>query len=228
MNGSNNAKPEQIAQSLLLMTEEGRQAYLAELRETQRVALGVLLVPHFDKHVTEAEHLEAIRTHRSQLHPAILKAADAVGTNFTSIRGTLQLRKRNEKVFKAMLDGRYDSISQARRDAGYRPARSGEGALRTGNTDATGRNLPPAYYGRGDKFVEATEPLRRYLRAWRDKGFRFTAVNPAEARTRLKALTELLDGIQQTIADLETRSVEARLNQVHKLSKAERERKAAV
>lgn len=63
-----------------------------------------------------------------------------------------------------------------------------------------------SYYGKGDKFDAALEPMRRYLRAWRKKDFRFTHVNPKEAKRRIKMMDEVIDNLSKAREDLARRS----------------------
>ncbi len=76
-----------------------------------------------------------------------------------------------------------------------------------------GYSVPPAMgksYGKGDPFVEATEPMRRYMKNWRKKGFEFRHVNPREAARRLIVLDELTEALAEARADLERRAVRPR------------------
>ena len=66
-------------------------------------------------------------------------------------------------------------------------------------------------YGAGDKFDEATQPLKRYLAAWKRKGYEFRHLNPKEAARRLSLIESLIEELQATIPDLKKRSVEATL-----------------
>lgn len=68
------------------------------------------------------------------------------------------------------------------------------------------------YYGKGDHFQDATEPLLRYMRAWKKRGFEFRHLNPAEAKRRLKKLNELTEHLEEAKQDLEGRSRVARLS----------------
>lgn len=66
-------------------------------------------------------------------------------------------------------------------------------------------------YGHGDKFDEATQPLKRYLASWKRKGYQFRHVNPKEATRRLSIIRGLVEELQAAIPDLEKRSVTATL-----------------
>ena len=63
-----------------------------------------------------------------------------------------------------------------------------------------------SYFGRGDKFIAATEPLVRYMTQWRNKNYLFTHVNPKEAKRRVKRLDQLIEDLQRTREDLAARS----------------------
>lgn len=81
--------------------------------------------------------------------------------------------------------------------------------LDEGRTSKTLRTS--SYYGKGDKFDVSIEPFRRYLRAWRKKDFRFTHVNPKEAKRRIKMLDEVIDNLSKAREDLARRSHAATL-----------------
>ncbi len=64
-------------------------------------------------------------------------------------------------------------------------------------------------YGAGDKFDEATQPLKRYLAAWKRKGNEFRHVNPKEASRRLSLIDSLIADLEAIRPDLQSRSVTA-------------------
>jgi hypothetical protein len=66
--------------------------------------------------------------------------------------------------------------------------------------------LTSSFYGKSDKFDLAFEPVTRYLRAWRKKDFRFTHVNPKEAKKRIAKIDEVIAGLVQAREDLADRS----------------------
>lgn len=67
-------------------------------------------------------------------------------------------------------------------------------------------------YGHGDKFDEAFTPPKRYLAAWKRKGYEFRHVNPKEATRRLSLIDSLAEELQAMRLDLEKRSVAATLS----------------
>ena len=64
-------------------------------------------------------------------------------------------------------------------------------------------------FGAGDKFDEAVQPLKRYLAAWKRKGYEFRHVNPKEASRRLLLIDSLIAELRATKPDLEKRAVTA-------------------
>lgn len=70
----------------------------------------------------------------------------------------------------------------------------------------SGAKRKNSYYGKGDKFDEASEPLVRYLQAWEKKGFLFTHVPPKEAKRRLAKLEEMMGGLEKIKEDILMRS----------------------
>lgn len=67
-------------------------------------------------------------------------------------------------------------------------------------------------YGKGDKFDESTQPLRRYLTAWKRKNFEFRHVNPKEAARRLQIIDQLAEDLRSARTDIERRSHAATLS----------------
>ena len=65
-------------------------------------------------------------------------------------------------------------------------------------------------YGAGDKFDEALQPIKRYLAAWKRKGYEFRHLNPKEAARRLSLIESLVEELQAAKPDLEMRAVESR------------------
>lgn len=64
-------------------------------------------------------------------------------------------------------------------------------------------------FGHGDKFDEAVQPLKRYLAAWKRKGYEFRHVNPKEASRRLSLIDSLTAELEAMKPDLEKRAVTA-------------------
>lgn len=67
-------------------------------------------------------------------------------------------------------------------------------------------------YGHGDKFDEATQPLKRYLAKWKRKGYEFRHLNPKEAQRRLLVIQQLQEELNLARPDLEKRAVTATLS----------------
>lgn len=67
-------------------------------------------------------------------------------------------------------------------------------------------------YGAGDKFDAAITPIKRYLAAWKRKGYEFRHVNPKEASRRLSLIDSVIEELEATRPDLTRRSKEARLS----------------
>ncbi len=67
------------------------------------------------------------------------------------------------------------------------------------------------YYGKGDKWREATKPLSRYLAAWEKRGYEFRHLNPREAGKRLRVIDDLIARLTEARTDLGQRSHRAKL-----------------
>jgi hypothetical protein len=67
-------------------------------------------------------------------------------------------------------------------------------------------------YGSGDKFDEAIQPIKRYLAAWKRKGYEFRHLNPKEAARRLSLIDSVREELDAARPDLQRRSKEATLS----------------
>jgi hypothetical protein len=67
-------------------------------------------------------------------------------------------------------------------------------------------------FGKGDKWLEATEPLVRYLFGWQLRGMEFKHLNPREASRRLERIVQLEVLLGEAKADLERRAHKAHLS----------------
>lgn len=183
----------------------------------QRAALALDLLPRLED---EAKHRQGTRTDlrpeadgSSERGRADEKAAALVGVGRTTVADAKAIQKRDAtgEIVDAMRAGEMN-VSQAARSVGLtgRGNRSGGiNVLETGERDSGGKVLP-IYFGKGDKWDEATVPLARYLAAWEKRGYRFGHVNPRNAKKRLAVIDNLIDGLQAAREDLEPRSHEAR------------------
>lgn len=181
----------------------------------QRAALAVALLPHLE---AEAKARQGART---DIRPETdecssgrsdEKAAEIVGVGRSTIAAVKAIQKRDPEVVERMRSGEIKTVAAGAREAGYESmAQNASRVLEHVTTDAAGRAQPTVMYGRGDKFHESVEPIRRYLAAWRNRGFEFIHVPPKEARKRLAALEEIAEGIERARIDLESRCETARL-----------------
>lgn len=67
----------------------------------------------------------------------------------------------------------------------------------------------PLSFG-ADKWGEVMPPVRQYLSLWRRKGMRFSHINNAEARKRLKMIDALIVDLQTARIDIEQRAQKAK------------------
>lgn len=72
--------------------------------------------------------------------------------------------------------------------------------------------LKQSYYGKGDKFDEAIEPLLRYLAAHEKRGFQYPHVAPRAAHKRVAVLDKVIADLGHVKEDLESRSHVATLS----------------
>lgn len=120
-------------------------------------------------------------------------------TSKTSLRRALRIKQLDSKSHHVASELRrgYINLDEASRRVGLSTS-NGPTALRKGQS-----------FGRGDRWFQAAEPLKRYLRLWRDR--EYTHLNPKEARRRLAQVRELQDGLAIIEAELELRSAKATL-----------------
>lgn len=103
-------------------------------------------------------------------------------------------------ILQKAKDGEFDSL----RELGI--ALGKKMRLRLDEGAPSRARLKTSYYGKGDKFTEATEPLIRYLTAWEKKDFKYPHVPPKEAKRRLAKIEEILGGLEQVKEDILMRS----------------------
>lgn len=162
----------------------------ADARERQRTARpgvrGGSLLP---------ESAEAIDSHE--------KAADLVGVGRSTVAKAKAIQNRDEggDVVDQLRAGDLN-VEQGLRAVGLSGTR--------GDVLDDGK-AKPVYYGKGDKFKEAILPSVRYFRAWEKRDYRFSHLNPREARKRVAVLDELEALITAARRDLEQRAAIARL-----------------
>ena len=177
------------------------------LTPAQRAAIAAELLPELEQEA-KARRIDNVRKDgdRPTGHSRPVggrsaeKAADLVGVGKTSVKTAKRIQEQDPAVFEEMRTGEIATISEAKRKADSRP--------RPKQRISSGR--PTVMHRRGDKFTESTQPLARYLKWCERQEYRFEHVTPKEARRRINKLRPLVEGLERTLKDLETRSVTAR------------------
>jgi len=121
----------------------------------------------------------------------------------TSLSSLNRLRPRllnNPTVLKQALWGEIESVDDVSRALGMQLV------VRLSEGRPSKAKHKHSFFGHGDKFYEATEPLVRYLSPWKKRDFRFTHINPKEAKRRIKRLDALIADLQRTREDLAERA----------------------
>ena len=138
------------------------------------------------------------------------KAAAMVGIGRSSVATAKAIQNRDDSgaVVQAMRSGEVN-VQQAAREVGLKTSGQSSTILDSGERTAHG-HAKPVYFGKGDKWLEATQPLARYLKAFEKRDYEFSHVNPREATKRLQVIDELIESLQAARVDLETRSHKAR------------------
>lgn len=128
------------------------------------------------------------------------EVADMLGIRSSSLNVVRPRLIKRPDVTEKLLSGEITNLHDAQRAVGMKiRSKLTEGA----ESKVTGVK---GYYGQGDKFDEAVEPLRRYLAAWKRREFKFPHVPPRAAQKRIAVLDEVVLDLMQARADLETRS----------------------
>lgn len=184
----------------------------------QRAALALDLLPRLEEEARERQ-LSGLKQGDSVPVPPIAeergeaaeKAAALVGVGRTTVAMAKAIQRRDEtgEIVQGLRSGEIPTVSAAERQAGLESgSKNGIGVLGNG-ADSRGHDQP-VYYGKGDKWREATLPLGRYLAAWQKRGNEFAHVNPREAAKRVRLIDDLIAGLAAARADLEPRSHPAR------------------
>lgn len=174
----------------------------------QRAALALDLLPHLEDEARERQKggqggvLLSPETDEAKGR-ADEKAAELVGVGRSTVATAKAIQKREPELVNRLRSGDLN-VAQAAREAGFE---------KLGNANPPiSDEIAPVYYGKGDKWRESTEPLRRYLAAWRKRDYTFAHVAPREARKRLDTIDNLIAELQTARLDLEQRSHTYRLS----------------
>ena len=127
------------------------------------------------------------------------EVAAIVGVGWSSLERLVAIQKRRPDLIEALREGKV-TLAEASRRAGFI------------EYDSPIPGSEYANFGRGDQFKESTEPLVRYLRAWRGRDFQFRHVNPKEAKKRVQTIDRLIEGLTAARNDLEGRTVKSQLS----------------
>jgi hypothetical protein len=159
----------------------------AEAKERQRGGQGGVLLPPLSEEA-KGESVE--------------KAADLVGIGRTTVSAAKAIQNRDPEIVNRMRSGELN-VAQASRAAGFEAMAN--------NHPPVSDDAPAIYYGKGDKWRESSEPLRRYLAAWKKRGYSFGHIAPREARKRVETIDSLIEELTEARADLAQRSHSYRL-----------------
>lgn len=156
------------------------------------------------KHHVESHSLEELDLIR--LVAAVLPAyREMPGSTEPRLHQATGLAIRKIRVIAWLLDAKkLDAVLSGEKDL-YEAGRAA-GIVAEKRSLALGKS-----YGQGDKFDEATQPLKRYLASWKRKDYEFRHVNPAEARRRLAVIDQLVEELVLARPDLEKRAVSSTL-----------------
>lgn len=175
------------------------------LNAAQRAALALDLLPALSERAAERKRWVGKKSETEHVNDkdekgaAAENAAKLVGLGSSTVEKAIAIQKRSPDVVERMRSGELKTVDAARRAAGMLPS-----------TDSSiSTELPQFYYGKGDKWREASQPLLRYLVAWERKGFEFRHLNHVEARRRIRVIEQIMEKLTAAKSDLEQRSVKA-------------------
>lgn len=188
------------------------------LSVAQRAALALDLLPQLEAEARERQSAAggaipgALPPETEEAKgEATEKAADLVGVGRTSVATAKAIQKIDPEIVNRMRSGDIATIQAAEREADLYRGRNGEmGSLPGNSTDALGREMP-VYFGKGDKWQEATVPLKRYLAAFEKRGYEFGHVNAKEAKKRVQTIDQLIEALTEARSGLEQRTHTYRL-----------------
>jgi len=119
---------------------------------------------------------------------------------------------RREKLEERLRNGDIISLNQLQAEAGFvmpnRGRRKGRGAAAVAGVKLSkdGREISQVAYGKGDPWELVSEPMRRYLRGWESREFKFRHINHKEASQRVTLIDILIEGLCKAREDLAARS----------------------
>lgn len=142
--------------------------------------------------------------------------AEMLGISWSQIKAIRPRLNKRPDVLEKVLSGEITRSDDVRRALGMRlRSKLTEGAVSKAKAGS-------GYFGHGDKFDEALEPLVRYVDAWRKRGFTYPHVPPREARKRVAKLDKVIAGLEEARVDLGKRSHVATLRAPHERTRKER------
>ena len=178
-----------------------------DLSDVQKIALAAqvwdqarLLMEASGEYKPRDPHLVAQATGIGSTRDVDRKLAPALGVTQTSLSKVRPRLVANKAVRERALAGEIDTFDNLSRELG----------MVVKATLAEGRpskaRFSNSFFGLGDKFDSSIEPLVRYLRSWRHKSFRFSHVNPREAKRRIKQIDNVMADLAAAREDLVRRS----------------------
>jgi len=179
------------------------------LTTAQRATLALDLLPYFTEAAAERRRWLGKKSDEEQLTPEAMeargmaaeKAAEIAGVGLSTVQKTIAIQKRNPRIIAQMRAGEIRSVDAAARSAGFVPKGNSHSSISD--------DLPRVFYGKGDKWREASQPILRYLQGWERRGFEFRHLNHAEAKRRLKAIQTIDELLTAAKNDLEQRAIRA-------------------
>lgn len=172
------------------------------LTPAQRAVLALDLLPRLEAEARERQgerHDIRPGADESLAGRADEKAAALVGVGRTSVADVKAIANRNPSRLDDLRSGQ-KSIAQVKRSVGL-----------TTSSAPVKDDEPKVYFGKGDKWQEASEPLRRYLVAFEKRNYEFGHVNAKEAKKRVDTIDQLIASLTEARSGLEQRTHTYRL-----------------
>lgn len=186
------------------------------LTVAQRAALALELLPELEAAARErmaeggriskrGQPMERDNNHRNAPQSSI-QAAEILGIGKSTVQAAKAIAARDPQVIERMRSGELKTVADGAREAGF--PRLGQSGHKLQVKTLEGK-IPS--YGKGDKWDDASTPIRRYLKGWETRNFEFRHINVREAKRRLRALKEIQAGLSKMEHDLSNRSRKATL-----------------
>jgi hypothetical protein len=186
---------------------------LTQLSQLQRLAVGVQIWDQVRALKTANGEYRPRDPHQSRVKSGIGSMEDidravavAVNVPHTALSRVRPCLLQRPDLLRRLQAGEFETLNAFLREAGFLV----KGTLAEGRPSMAKHKR--AFFGHGDKFEGAIEPLNRYFHTWEKRDYKFTHVPPRLAKKRVAKIDRLIEQLERAKADLEQRSHVATLS----------------